>query len=59
MWSNAVATRFFAALADAAEFAIKQGDDWAAVVRGYEVRREPKPGGGYPEDSHRSWRISQ
>ena len=36
MWTDDVATAFYGALAAAAEFAIKQGDDWAAVVNGYE-----------------------
>jgi len=36
IWSDDAATAFFRALAAAAEFAIKQGDDWAAVVKGYE-----------------------
>jgi hypothetical protein len=36
MWSDDVATAFYGALAEAAEFAINQGDDWAAVVEGYE-----------------------
>jgi hypothetical protein len=36
MWSDDVATAFYRALAAAAEFAINQGDDWVAVVRGYE-----------------------
>jgi hypothetical protein len=36
IWSDDVATAFFAALADAAEFAINRGDDWVAVVEGYE-----------------------
>ena len=36
VWSDEVATAFHHALADAAEFAIAQGDDWVAVVKGYE-----------------------
>lgn len=36
LWSDDVATAFYQALAAAAEFAIKQGDDWVAVVKGYE-----------------------
>jgi hypothetical protein len=36
VWSDDVATAFYEALAEAAEFAIKQGDDWVAVVEGYE-----------------------
>jgi hypothetical protein len=36
MWSEDVATAFYGALAEAAEFAIRQGDDWVAVVEGYE-----------------------
>ncbi|MGO9354399.1 MAG: hypothetical protein ACLP3C_27490 [Mycobacterium sp.] len=36
IWSDDVATAFSHALAAAAEFAISQGDDWAAVVKGYE-----------------------
>jgi hypothetical protein len=36
MWSDDASTAFFEALAAAAEFAIKQGDDWVAVVKGYE-----------------------
>lgn len=36
MWSEDVAAAFFRALAEAAEFAIRQGDDWVAVVKGYE-----------------------
>jgi len=35
-WSDDVATTFYHVLADAAEFAIRQGDDWVAVVKGYE-----------------------
>ena len=35
-WSDDVATAFCDALAAAAEFAIEQGDDWVAVVMGYE-----------------------
>lgn len=36
LWSDDVATAFYRALADAAEFAIVQGDDWVAVVKHYE-----------------------
>ena len=36
MWTDDVATAFYGALADAAEFAINQGDDWVDVVKGYE-----------------------
>jgi hypothetical protein len=36
IWSDDVATAFYYALAEAAEFAIHQGDDWVAVVKGYE-----------------------
>ncbi len=36
MWTDDVATAFYGALAAAAEFAINQGDDWVAVVKGYE-----------------------
>jgi hypothetical protein len=36
MWSDDVATAFYGALAEAAAFAINQGDDWVAVVKGYE-----------------------
>jgi len=36
LWSDDVATAFYQALAAAAEFAIKRGDDWVAVVKGYE-----------------------
>ena len=36
IWSDVVATAFYRALAAAAEFAINQGDDWVAVVKGYE-----------------------
>ena len=36
IWSDDVATAFFGALADAAEFAINQGDDWVAVITGYQ-----------------------
>jgi hypothetical protein len=36
MWSDDVATAFYQALAAAAEFAINRGDDWVAVVEGYE-----------------------
>jgi hypothetical protein len=35
-WYDDVATAFYHALAEAAEFAINQGDDWVAVVKGYE-----------------------
>lgn len=36
VWSDDAATAFYRALAAAAEFAIKQGDDWVAVIEGYE-----------------------
>jgi hypothetical protein len=36
LWSDDVGAAFFQALAAAAEFAIHQGDDWVAVVNGYE-----------------------
>ncbi|MCV7445225.1 hypothetical protein H7K33_23585 [Mycobacterium paraense] len=36
MWSDEAAEAFFEALAAAAEFAVGQGDDWVAVVKGYE-----------------------
>jgi hypothetical protein len=36
MWSDDAATALYRALAAAAEYAVKQGDDWAAVVEGYE-----------------------
>ena len=36
IWSDDVANAFYHALASAAEFAIKQGDDWVDVVKGYE-----------------------
>ena len=36
VWSEDVATAFYRALAAAAEFAINRGDDWVAVVNGYE-----------------------
>jgi hypothetical protein len=36
MWTDDVATAFYRALAAAAEFAINRGDDWVAVVKGYE-----------------------
>ena len=36
MWSDDAATAFYRALADAAEFAINQGDDWVSVVESYE-----------------------
>ena len=36
LWSDDVATAFYRALAAAAEFAIDRGDDWVAVVEGYE-----------------------
>jgi hypothetical protein len=36
MWTDDVSTAFYGALAAAAEFAINQGDDWVAVVEGYE-----------------------
>ncbi len=36
LWSDDGATAFFEALAAAAEFAVSRGDDWVAVVKGYE-----------------------
>jgi hypothetical protein len=43
LWSDDVATALYRALADAAEFAINRGDDWVAVVKGYEYdERETK-----------------
>jgi hypothetical protein len=36
LWSDDVAAAFYQALAAAAEFAIHRGDDWVAVVEGYE-----------------------
>src|SRR5262249_49563476 len=36
LWSDDVATAFYRALAAAAKFAINRGDDWVAVVKGYE-----------------------
>ena len=36
VWSDDVERAFFAALAAAAEFAINRGDDWVAVIKGYE-----------------------
>ena len=36
LWSDDAAMAFYQALAAAAEFAIKQGDDWVAVVKGHE-----------------------
>ena len=36
IWSDDAATAFYHALAEAAEFAIRQGDDWVAVVESYE-----------------------
>ena len=36
IWSEDVATAFYRALAEAAEFAINRDDDWVAVVKGYE-----------------------
>lgn len=36
MWTDDVGTAFYGALAAAAEFAINRGDDWVAVVEGYE-----------------------
>jgi hypothetical protein len=38
LWSDEVGTAYYRALAAAAEFAAKCGDDWVAVVRGYEER---------------------
>jgi hypothetical protein len=36
LWSDDVETAFYQALAAAAEFAIKQGDDWVALTKAYE-----------------------
>jgi hypothetical protein len=36
LWSDDVATALYRALAEAAEFAINRGDDWVAIVKGYE-----------------------
>jgi hypothetical protein len=36
VWSDDVAAALYQTLAAAAEFAIKQGDDWVAVTKGYE-----------------------
>ena len=36
LWSDDVATTLYQALAEAAEFAINRGDDWVAIVKGYE-----------------------
>ena len=36
LWSDDVATALYEALAAAAEFAINRGEDWVAVVEGYE-----------------------
>jgi hypothetical protein len=36
IWTDDLATALYRALAAAAEFAINQGDDWVAVVKGYE-----------------------
>jgi hypothetical protein len=36
LWSDDAATAFYRTLAAAAEFAIEQGDDWVAVIEGYE-----------------------
>jgi hypothetical protein len=36
LWSDDVATAFYQALAEAAQFAINRGDDWVAVTKGYE-----------------------
>ncbi len=39
VWSDDVQVAYYGALTAAAEFAIKRGDDWVAVVRGYEDRQ--------------------
>jgi hypothetical protein len=36
LWSDDVATALYLALAEAAEFAINRGDDWLAIVKGYQ-----------------------
>ena len=38
MWSDEVQIAYYRALTAAAEFAIKRGDDWVAVLRGYDDR---------------------
>lgn len=39
MWSDDVGAAYYAALTAAAQFAVRCGDDWVAVVRGYEHRQ--------------------
>lgn len=39
MWSDDVGAAYCAALTATAEFAVKCGDDWVAVVRAYEQRQ--------------------
>jgi Homeodomain-like domain len=39
VWSDDVQWAYYDALTAAAEFAVKRGDDWVAVVRGYEDRK--------------------
>lgn len=39
MWSDDVGTAYYAALTAAAEFAVKCGDDWVAVVSAYDDRQ--------------------
>ena len=36
IWSDDAAMAFYHALAEAAEFALNQGDDWVSVVKSYE-----------------------
>ena len=38
MWSDEIQVAYYRVLTAAAEFAIERGDDWVAVVRGYEHR---------------------
>ncbi len=38
VWSDDVQVAYYRVLTAAAEFAVKRGDDWVAVVRGYEHR---------------------
>ena len=39
IWSDDVATAYYGALTAAAKFAVNRGDDWVAVVEGYERRQ--------------------
>lgn len=36
IWSDDVATAYYRALAEAAQFAINRGEDWVPVVKGYQ-----------------------